>query len=179
MPAKIVKMKGKISASEFAVPATDQRGHSARVGFRITPEMKQAITMTMARAPETGWESDSQFWRWAGRLGLAHMDALIKDKRISNLNKRIEFIRQVIVEDGQLVAFRETFELAERSVKSLIEEGREEYARKRLLILEGEIGEIDDEDWRKTWQKKFQQKFGHLIKGARLPGRDRDGEDDE
>jgi hypothetical protein len=166
MKPKIVKMKSRLDAAEFLVPIQDHRGHSSQVVFRVPPEMKRAISIVLAKAPETGWLTSSDFWRWAARHGLQYIESKIKDSELSNMNRRITAMRDILVEEAALVEFRQVFELAAKTIQKLEDDNPRE-VMPTLMKLKEQIDDMDDPSWRQSWQKKFQAQFGHYLKRER------------
>lgn len=163
MKPKILVMRGKIDPREYAVPAQDHRGHGAQVAFRVTPEMKRAISIVLAKAPELGWSTDSDFWRWAGRNALQSLEPKIKDGEFSNMLRQEEVIRQGFMNQQRLADFEKTFEQAKQTVQILQVNNPREIIP-ALMRTQKLIEEMDNDSWRDAWQKRFDKEFGDLLR---------------
>lgn len=171
----VLPIRGKAPRAEkptmtidmFEVPAQDNRGHSARVGLRVVPEMKRIIAVLVQRGAFP-WKTDSDFWRWAGWWGADYAAKVLEDSQVTNTMKQTRMIMDIVATRERLIRFEQDFAEMEKTVDELLkdEDGDgEDDAIDMLHEIQGRITDMNDDKWRKRWQKKLDKKYGKMLDG--------------
>jgi hypothetical protein len=182
---KSAKGKGKQGGGglgEFFVPSQDAHGHSARIDFRAIPALKRNIAIMLAsHGAATGWQTESDFMRWAVYRALDEIAAKFKDGELSNYQRQINAIRSIMDLEAQLLTFNQVLADAESYIKQMVAMGAKDQAKRMLLRVESEINKMDDNSWRKLWKKEFKARFGEYVKGVGIKPEDftHDPEDED
>lgn len=159
---------GGLVIDSYEVPAQDSKGHSARVGLRVIPEMRR-IVAELVQSGRFPWKTDSDFWRWAGYWGAEYAATQIGDTEKLNYIQRQRIIMSVIAKRNELLQWQSDFVEMEKTFDALMreEDGGEEDAIQMLRDAQDEIEKIEDDTWRRRWQAKFDKRFGMYLHNNR------------
>jgi hypothetical protein len=155
--------EGRPPSEEFMIPAQDLKGHSARVGFRVEPQMVRLVAeLVQAGGRVFGWKTDSDFWRWAGWAGLQYAVGLSKNKKLMSEQGMLSITITLIATKQRMLEFEETFRSMETTASALIEKGFIKEATAMLAEIQEKIMAQEDSVWKRRWQREFDKKFKHL-----------------
>lgn len=157
--------KEKLTIDSFSVPAQDSKGHSARVGLRVVPDVKRRVA-ELVQSGQFPWKTDSDFWRWAGMWGMEYAAQVIDDKALLNSIKQMRLVMDAMVKRERLLQWENDFAELEQTFNQLMkeEDGGEEDAREMLMDALVAIEGMEDDKWRRRWQRMFDRKFGKFLK---------------
>lgn len=171
-PANLLEMS---KPSEFFVPAQDKQGHSAKISFRITPYMSVEIAKILEKKEWFDWESSSDFYRYALKLGMQDLEKRIEKghpdrwEEIAGDVSLNHAILDAALLEHQKLSFKDTFATVERTVQELMSDGAQERVIVMLLNIQKKISKMDG--WyRKRWQEEFKARLAHHLKAANLLG---------
>jgi hypothetical protein len=150
-----------LSADFFTIPAVDEKGHSARGQFRLSPELDREADELVAsrRFP---FRTKGDMYRWCVFDGMRRL--LHHDQTIPNFMAQIEIINVVLRRKSKLAAFEDTIRELADTVRDLERRG----ARGDILEVLNEIGyQIQacieaDPYWGKRFQDEVDYRFGSL-----------------
>jgi hypothetical protein len=114
----------------------------------------------MQNAAHFGWETDSDFWRWAGYAGWKYATDRLGDGKISNYGRQVKMMMDIVAERQRLLSFETGFAEIERTYRGLIDEGEKEDAEAFISEQRDKIAVMDDDKWRGKWERKFDKRFG-------------------
>jgi hypothetical protein len=157
------------SANEFFVATQDVKGHSARCEFRVIPALKRNIRVMLENhGLDTGWETESDFLRWATLRGVSEIADRFKNGELDNYQRQVAAIHKVLAMQAQMLKFQQTMIDTEKYVREMETVGAREPARVMLLELAKAIGAMTDSTWKKIWMGDFKVRFKPFLKGASL-----------
>ena len=147
----------------FSVPSKDANGDSARLNFRLMASMTRLIQVVTRSGNVFGWQSPSDFLRWAVKNALGRVVELEDDTFLSNLNQQTNTIIEIINDENRLKEERAAMDKIENTVRELKLTQDHEGVRITLQKLKREIGLMNDRRVRERWQRHFEERFGHLL----------------
>ena len=147
----------------FSVPAKDANGDSGRVNFRLMPSMIRQVEILTKQGNPFGWQTPSDFHRWATKIALGKAVEMMDDRFLSNLNHQTNAIMQILNDENRLKEQRAALDRTENTVRELKLMQDHEGARITLQTIKREIGEMNDRRVRERWQRQFEERFGHLL----------------
>ena len=150
--------------THFVVPGQDAKGHSVRVWCRVQPTVDHEIE-AIVTSKNWPFRVKGDFVRWAIWEGV----------------KRIEKMKPVpgsmiIVADSIMasckakeiwLAFKNSIDATETTVKALRDSGNESEAIKLLSELRSRVMQLEEASWRDQWMREFDSRFGAYWERAK------------
>jgi hypothetical protein len=165
---RVIPLPGKSTMSEFMVPAQDKLGHSATVHCRVPPGMLRDIEKLMVHKEVFGWETQSDFLRWAIRYGFDYAAKRSNDKQILNYGAERRAMEEALIEEQQHMMFKTDMEKVEKTVQMMESDGHRDRIVPLLLRMKERIARIEEKYWREHWRKEFTRKFNYYLRPVSL-----------
>lgn len=156
---------GRIPSSEFIVPTQDAKGHSARIGCRIPPQMLHQIEKII-NSRKFPWDTNSDFMRWCIFRGQNEAGDILDDDRIDNTRAQINAMINILREEEEMATFNTVIDRTERVVSGMLAQGNHTPAKKLVKELLAQIEEISDAYWRRRYKTEVERRFGHIVNPA-------------
>jgi len=153
---------GFVPRGDFLVPATDDRGHSASMIFRLPPNLLY-LAEALVASREFPFTTKAELVRWALWQGLKLLGDITRNRQISNYHSMLQAALSVARVSEQQVQFQRDIEKMCGTIHALMMTGAEKQARKLLAEIIGNIEAIDEEDWRDRYRQALTAKFPHLM----------------
>lgn len=159
MALRIVKNDEGPSPDEFRIPASDTKGHSARMWFQAVP--------TMVRRVEEVVQSKKFPYRTMGDLLRhalhRHMHWLEKmDGTIISMGQ-VDIALEVLRDEEYNSEFRSVFGRLEARVAQHLAEGAKSEAIRLVLTINNHIQRMPDGFWKERYRSELRTKYGDLL----------------
>jgi hypothetical protein len=155
------------TSSDYEVPASDPRGHSVPVSFRLPGNVLQDLDDTIS-IRITPFISKSDFLRWATVYGLKHLKSI---GPVVGIRKRTQAVLDIMRDEEISGDFQTVFERLKSQVDDLEKKGHHRLARRLASRAYNQIKAMPEEDdWTKVWIDEFEGRFGNLLDESRTVG---------
>lgn len=169
--------------SEFLIPSHDAQGHGVRVTTMITPAVKRELGVIVAKGivPQFGVEADVV--RWCIDRGLNILQTRVKDPDVRNAHAIASSwidMQRVMLETRY---WADSLSVMKDSIQRLIIMKHYSPALRMVRNVEDSVDEIEDEYWRKQFQKDIVTTYAWLKRKVREREKNRkreaeDGDDE-
>jgi len=126
---------------------------------------------------EFGWDTDSDFFRWAVWNALESASKMVDGQEVSGVSVLNSVQVEIWQEQHAMAKFKETIDVIQESISVMNRVGAEKRVIRMLQETLYRVEQLDDPFWKKMWKEEIEAKFGHYIKRARLTGVDLDDEE--
>lgn len=155
---------GRGSSEEFTVPASDEKGHSARKWFRIQPGYAQMISNIVQRQVFP-YRGEGELVRHAIVRHLHYLES-ISPEPIPSVLAQADAILELCREEEYRSSFKDTLDRVTEVLNMYIAQGDFGEARRLLLRVKSKINAMPDSYWRDRYLQKLEKDHGHLLENA-------------
>jgi hypothetical protein len=156
--------KESYDPSYYRVPGRDHQGHSVRIYCNIQPTLDHEIDVIMA-SHNWPFRVKGDFFRWAV------WEAVKRLEKMKPVPGSMIIVAETIMASCKTkehwLAFKNSIDSTESTVKALIESGNEAEALKLLSELRTQVQQLEEAGWREQWLGEFNKRFGHLWERAK------------
>lgn len=145
-----------VPASEFQVPAHDDKGHSARTTIRLQPGMATQLRKQF----ESGWFDYStmhQLYRHALKRHAEWLESLAPI--VDSVLRRELAIMELLVEEEAQDRFSEVIAKMEKQIGAYMSKGRYRQARSLVGRVYAQVKEMPEGVWKDIYTKEMEEKF--------------------
>lgn len=162
MPLRLVKEGEGPSPDEFRIPASDVKGHSARLWFRAIP--------TMARQIEQVVQSRCFPYRTKGDLLRhalhRHMNWLAKFEGVTSIAGQVDVILEVMRDEETNNDFKLVFARMDERISQHVTGGAQAEAIRLILTVNNHISAMPDGFWKTKYKEELKNKYGKLLENG-------------
>jgi hypothetical protein len=148
------------SADDFVIPASDDKGHSARLTIRYPTTLEREVD-TIIASRLFPFSDKSDLGRWCVYEGLKALTSL---ERVPN---SVMAQAEAAARIGRTVLFHaeyeKTFDVLDQAFGVLRGKGAIGEIRRMYAEVKHEIGQMPDGYWRNQYLGQLQSRFGHLV----------------
>ena len=154
--------ENKPDSSEFIIPASDTKGHSARHWFRCIPAMARQVEQII-QSKKFPYRTKGDLLRHALHK---HMGWLVSVEPMVTVSGQVDAILEVMRDEEMSNDFALVFEkMGERISQHIANESHREAAR-LVLTIQACVKEMPEGFWKDKYQEKLKRKYGSLLKGV-------------
>lgn len=154
----------QINPDSFLVPATDNNGHSVRQWFQCQPGLAKLVRDVVS-GRNYPYKSNSDLLRHAL---LRHIKWLNSIQPVGSILAQVELINETCKTEMFNAEYDKLFTTISETVSTLLARDAEGQAVKTVLDAKRYMMEMSDGYWRGRYLKTLEDKFGHIIKNAKI-----------
>jgi hypothetical protein len=147
----------------FTIKAQDERGHSVRFQFRASPDMLTRTEEVLVHRQLFGWNTASDFYRWALYRGLQEAARVCADPHLQSAMAIMDMHVQSLQYLHEMARFRRNIDEVVKIVEELQLAGNTAQVRRVLIDTQTRIISMQDTTWRAIHTKEFNRRLGHLM----------------
>lgn len=158
--ALIYRNRGESTEEEMIIAATDTKGHTETIWFRVQPAYLRECKMILAerRFP---WKSIGDLMRFA--LDQTVRWAVREKELKHSILPQIDMINQMVREDLMQRQMMQTFEDMEQTL-----EKKGPRAKRLANLIWEQIKKMPDGYWKDQYKQEFKRRYKELLGGVRL-----------
>lgn len=163
--SKVVKLKSdeQPSPSEFRIPASDTKGHSARHWFRCIPAMARQVEQVV-QSKQFPYRTKGDLLRHALHR---HMKWLATQSNIPSVAGQVDTIIELMKDEEMSNDFTLVFEKLGERINMYQEEGSDGEAMRLVSIIQRHVEEMPTGFWKSKYTKELKKRYGKLIRAAK------------
>jgi len=151
----------KPDSSEFIIPASDTKGHSARHWFRCIPAMARQVEQII-QSKNFPYRTKGDLLRHALHR---HMTWLSSVEPMVTVSGQVGAMLEVMRDEEMNNDFALVFEkMGERITQHLSTNSQREAAR-LVITVQSCINEMPDGFWKDRYQRQIKERYGSLLEG--------------
>lgn len=145
-----------LSEDDWLVPASDAKGHSAKLQFRVPPAVSRAI-QELVHNPKTAFRTDDDFCRFAVWLTLRMIHSRM-DVISPNVLMAADAVVRVVRDHEQMQMIYESIRLAAAMCDRLVADGDVQSVHSRIAYIDSVIANLSRTSrWRKKFEKEWRE----------------------
>lgn len=149
---------------QFRVPASDTKGHNARMYFRCQPGHSQQVEM-LVQARQFPYRTKGDLLRHALAKHL-HWLERIGDWKVPSVMAEVDAILEVVRDDEFSNDFQVVFEKLGERISFHLGSGSDGEARRLLLKVQKHVGAMPEGYWKDKYQDEIGKRWGHVLDNA-------------
>jgi len=159
---RIVEKGEGPNPDEFRIPASDTKGHSARLWFRAIP--------AMARQMEQVVQSKAFPYRTKGDLLRhalhRHMSWLGRQDDITSVSGQVDVILEIMRDEEANNDFQAVFSRLGERVTQHLTRGSTREAQRLILTVKRHIDRMPEGFWKDRYKEELMDRYGELANGG-------------
>lgn len=156
----------KLTEDDWLVPATDAKGHSSKMQFRLPPAMARAI-QELVQSPKTAFRTDDDFCRFAAWLALRMLQSRMNVLPPSVLMAADAVIRVVRDHEHAQMVY-EAIRMAVAMCDRLVADGDVQGVHTRISYIDSVIKNLSPtSQWRRKFEAEWRQSSRKYREWAR------------
>lgn len=148
--------------SQFRVPASDTKGHNARVWARCQPGHAQQLEHIL-QSKKFPYRCKGDILRHALLRHLIWLESL---EPMRSVTGQVDAILEVLRDEEFASDFRSLFDKLGERISSHIGQGAEGEARRLILSAIHAIDQMPEGYWKEKYKSEVDSRWGYLIKNA-------------
>lgn len=147
-------------ADDFRIPASDTKGHSVGVTFRVQPGHYQQIGAILG-SKAFPYRSIGDLVRHALTRHLRWLDA---QGPVPSVVKQVDAIMEVMRNDEFQADFHRLFDFSSKQVSHALTHNQPDRARALVRRAKSHIDDMPDGYWKDEYLREFEEKYGYLLR---------------
>lgn len=148
--------------SEFIIPASDTKGHSARHWFRCIPAMARQVEQII-QSKKFPYRTKGDLLRHALHK---HMGWLVSVEPMVTVSGQVDAMLEVMRDEEMSSDFSIVFEkMGERVAQHMASNSQRE-ATRLVLTIQTCVKEMPEGFWKDKYQRQLKERYGNLIKST-------------
>lgn len=148
--------------SEFIIPASDTKGHSARHWFRCIPAMARQVEQII-QSKKFPYRTKGDLLRHALHR---HMGWLVSIESMITVSGQVDAMLEIMRDEEMSNDFALVFEkMGERIAQHMSANSQREAAR-LVLTIQACVREMPEGFWKSRYKEQIKERYGSLIKGT-------------
>ena len=152
----------KPDPSEFRVPASDTKGHSARHWFRCIPIMARQVDQ-IVQAKKFPYRTKGDLLRHALHR---HMKWLSTLEPMVTVSGQVDAVLEIMRDEEMNDDFSLVFEKMKERVSQHLASGANREAVRLVMTIQGCINEMPGGFWKDKYKKQLKNQFGDMLEGT-------------
>ena len=150
----------EIPASEFRIPASDDRGHDKRVNLRVHPDLV-VMVQRILDSKAFPYQNTHQIYRHAIK---SHCERLENAAPIQNsVLHRASAIMEILYEAEQQETFLDIIGKMGKQAGDLLSRGNLKESKELVKGVFDQVEHMPAGGWRDQYTKEIQEKWGYLL----------------
>jgi len=154
----------EIPASEFRIPASDDRGHDKRLTIRVHNDLL-VMVQRIFDSKAFPYQNTHQIYRHAIK---SHCERLEHAAPIQNsVLHRVTAIMEILYEAEQQDMFLDVIGKMGKQIGDLLSRGNVREARELVRGVFDQVDRMPEGGWRDQYAREIQEKWGYLLESGK------------
>jgi len=149
----------KPDPSEFRVPASDTKGHSARQWFRCIPMMSRQVDQII-QTKNFPYRTKGDLLRHALHK---HMQWLQTLNPMDTVSGQVDAILEIMRDEEMSNDFTLVFEKMKERVSQHLASGSQKEAMRLIITINGYINSMPSGFWKDRYRKQMKSNYGEML----------------
>ena len=164
-PPRLVQHREKSSkqpynAREFVIPASDGKGHSVKLTFRVIQAYLRRINVVIS-SKKFPYKTASDLLRHALHRHLDFLSQLEPEIPVDLAS--IEFVNEIINAERERIDFGKSFDQLSLTIQDLLARGARGEVKRLILKVSSQVERMEEGYWRDWYSQEIKNRFGHLL----------------
>lgn len=157
-------------SDEWRVPASDSRGHSARVQFRVQPGMIREVD-EIIQSRKFPYQGQSDLLRHALYRHLRYLETFAMptgEPVVNSVGRMVDAILAVVQDDEYHNDFRLTMQLLNERITDHVRDGGHNEARRLVMQIVDLVNQMPAGYWQRKYSEELQAKWGSFLSAGKV-----------
>ena len=148
----------KYDPADFIIVAQDAKGHSERVGFRISPADDRALDTILA-SKKFPFRTKGDIMRWGVHVAIRRLERM---EDVPSVTQQVDATMLILRDEMFNHEFMATFEALGRVIQQHLAGGANGEARRLVTLVKDKIQKMPDGHWRDKYLSTLEERYGHI-----------------
>lgn len=159
----------KYTGDEWVQPASDNRGHSERIGFRIPPQVVSELELVLEHFRRiSGYRAVNDIVRHALMRHLAFLHAIEPTMKPTYLGA-LQAMQLVLAEDRQRSETEAIFRELERRIDDHMQRGDRGETVRLIYETKRRLDNTPNTPWKRRWLDRYKVRYAHYLTAGDVP----------